>query len=77
MKKLLTKIENKLYHYIYGEKISGKNADMSGNCTGLSGDCTGLIGNCTDLRGHLDECEISDAERSKCIFIGDLIKEQP
>ena len=90
MKKLLTKKENNLYHYIDDKKISGKNPNMSGDCSYLSGDCSGLygycslygdcsglVGDCSGLRGDLDKCEISDAERSKGIFIGDLIKEQP
>ena len=52
MKKLLTKKENKLYHYIDGKKISGRNPDMYGNCTSLSGNCTNLYGYCSGLSGH-------------------------
>ena len=91
MKKLLTKIENNLYHYIDDKKISGKNPSMSGdcsylygdcsylygNCSALYGNCSRLSGNCTNLSGDLDACEISDAERSVGICIGDLIKEKP
>ena len=49
MKKALIKEGFKLYHYLNGEKIEGKNEYMMGNCSGLSGDCTGLRGNCSWL----------------------------
>lgn len=89
MKKLLTKIDNNLYHYKDGKKVIGKNddlngdcTDLQGNCSGLHGDCTdlygdcsGLIGNCTGLRGDLDDCEITADERKGSVLISDLIKE--
>ena len=58
MKKALIKEGFKLYHYLNGEKIEGKDKYMTGDCSRLSGDCTelsgecsGLIGNCSGLRG--------------------------
>ena len=88
MKKALTHVENRLWHYV-GEKVDGKNSKMTGdcsgltgNCTGLTGDCTDLTGNCTglrgdctDLRGNIDDCDLTDEDREKGINIRDLIKE--
>jgi hypothetical protein len=81
MKKLLKKIENKLYHFEDGIKVEGKNKDLFGDCSNLFGDCSGLFGDCSNLFGdcsglfgNLDECEISDEERKKGIDIKELIK---
>jgi len=55
-----------LYHYRGGERVMGKNPNMSGrhhglfgdctyirgDVTGLYGDCTGLWGDCTGLHGY-------------------------
>ena len=60
MKKNLEKIENEIYHYVYGVKISG---DVSG----ISGNVSGIIGN-------VDLCEITDEERKNGVDINDLIK---
>ena len=38
------------------------------------GDVNGISGDVTKISGNLDECEISDEERSKGINIKDLIK---
>lgn len=79
MKKALTQT-TKLYHYNNGNRVDGKNDDMTGDCTGLIGDCTGLEGNCTGLEGNctglwgnLDDCEITDDERDNGIDIQDLV----
>ncbi len=81
MKKLLKEKKTELYHYKDGVKIEGQNEKMSGYCTGLSGDCSWLSGDCTELRGYctglsgdLDECEITDEERSNGVNIRDLIE---
>ena len=84
MKKLLTKIENDLYHYKGMKKVIGKNEDLRGNCSALYGncsdlygDCSGLRGDCSDLRGDLDDCEITTDERKSGVLMSDLIKELP
>ena len=56
-KKPLTRINNKLYHFVDGVCKEGKNKDMGGNCSGLSGNCSGLRGNCSWLSGGCSELE--------------------
>ena len=80
MKKLIKKTE--LYYFCNGEKIYGKNKNMTGDCSGLSGECTGLRGECTGLRGgcsglsgNFDDCEIPAEERENGVNIEDLIGE--
>ena len=51
MKKNLTKIENKLFHFTDGRKKEGKNDKMLGYCYGLYGNCSGLYGGCSLLSG--------------------------
>ena len=51
MKKALSRVTTKLYHYKGDIKVDGTNSEMIGNCTGLYGDCTSLRGNCTGLSG--------------------------
>jgi len=55
MKIVLSAVESKLYHYKNGNKISGPNPNMHGNCSGLHGDCSGLHGNCTSLHGDCSD----------------------
>ena len=59
MKKALSRVTTKLYHYKGDIKVDGTNGEMigdctrlNGNCTGLSGDCTGLCGDCSGLYGN-------------------------
>ena len=59
MKKALSRVTTKLYHYKGDIKVDGTNGEMigdctrlNGNCTGLSGDCTGLSGDCSGLYGN-------------------------
>ena len=59
MKKALSIVTTKLYHYKGDIKVDGTNGEMigdctrlNGNCTGLSGDCTGLCGDCSGLYGN-------------------------
>jgi len=52
MKKALSRVTTKLYHYKGDIKVDGTNGEMIGNCTGLSGDCSGLSGDCTGLYGN-------------------------
>ena len=81
MKRMLKKIENeKLCHFVNGERRNGQNEKMSGNCSDLrgdcselSGDCTDLCGNCSGLCGDLDVCEIIEEERKAGIDIKKLI----
>ncbi len=51
MKKALSRVTTKLYHYKGDIKVDGTNGEMIGNCTGLYGDCTSLRGKCTGLSG--------------------------
>ena len=83
MKKALSRVTTKLYHYKGDIKVDGTNSEMIGNCTGLSGNCTGLRGNCTGLRGDctglrgdLYECDITDEDRKKGIDIAVLVGEK-
>ena len=83
MKKALSRVTTKLYHYKGDIKVDGTNSEMIGNCTGLYGNCTGLYGNCTGLRGDctglrgdLYECDITDEDRKKGIDIAELVGEK-
>ena len=83
MKKALSRVTTKLYHYKGDIKVDGTNGEMIGDCTGLSGDCTGLYGDCsglrgdcTGLRGDLYECDITDEDRKKGIDIAELVGEK-
>ena len=83
MKKALSRVTTKLYHYKGDIKVDGTNGEMIGDCTGLSGNCTGLRGNCTGLRGDcsglrgdLYECDITDEDRKKGIDIAELVGEK-
>lgn len=60
MKKNLTKIENKIYHYKDGVRMEGVHKD-------ITGDVSGIIGN-------LDDCEITQEERAKGVDISELVK---
>ena len=51
MKKALSRVTTKLYHYKGDIKVDGTNGEMIGDCSGLRGDCTGLSGDCTGLSG--------------------------
>jgi hypothetical protein len=83
MKKALSRVTTKLYHYKGDIKVDGTNGEMIGDCTGLrgdcsglSGDCTGLRGDCSGLRGDLYECDITDEDRKKGIDIAELVGEK-
>ena len=76
MKKALSRVTTKLYHYKGDIKVDGTNGEMIGNCTGLSGDCSGLRGDCTRLYGDLYECDITDEDRKKGIDIAELVGEK-
>ena len=52
MKKALSRVTTKLYHYKGDIKVDGTNGEMIGDCTGLYGNCTGLRGDCTRLNGN-------------------------
>ena len=68
LKKALTRIQSKLWHFVDDNKIDGSNPNMIG-------DCSELIGNCTGLIGDIDDCEIYDEDRACGISVSDLIKE--
>jgi len=76
MKKALSRVTTKLYHYKGDIKVDGTNSEMIGNCTSLNGNCTGLRGDCTGLRGDLYECDITDEDRKKGIDIAVLVGEK-
>lgn len=80
MKRKLIKEQQELYHYVDGKRIEGPNKNMSGdcswlygNCSRLNGDCSWLYGDCSRLVGDLDECEITEEDRSRGIKISQLI----
>ena len=62
MKKALSRVTTKLYHYKGDIKVDGTNGEMIGNCSGL--------------RGDLYECDITDEERKKGIDIAELVGEK-
>ena len=76
MKKALSRVTTKLYHYKGDIKVDGTNGEMIGDCTRLNGNCTGLSGDCSGLRGDLDECDITDEDRKKGIDIAELVGEK-
>ena len=55
MKKALSRVTTKLYHYKGDIKVDGTNGEMIGDCSGLRGDCTGLNGNCSGLSGDCSD----------------------
>ena len=62
MKKALSRVTTKLYHYKGDIKVDGTDGEMIGNCTGL--------------RGDLYECDITDEDRKKGIDIAELVGEK-
>jgi hypothetical protein len=68
MKKALSRVTTKLYHYKGDIKVDGTNSEMIGDCTRLNGNCTGLC-------GDLYECDITDEDRKKGIDIAELVGE--
>ena len=58
--------EGRLRWHNNGERIDGPNEHMRGECSGLRGECTGL-------RGNLDDCEISDKDRTDRVEIRCLL----
>jgi hypothetical protein len=69
MKKALSRVTTKLYHYKGDIKVDGTNSEMIGDCTSLNGNCTGLS-------GDLYECDITDEDRKKGIDIAELVGEK-
>jgi len=51
MEKSLKRINKELYYYVDGEKIIGRNSNLSGDCSNLYGDCSNLSGNCSGFYG--------------------------
>ena len=76
MKKALSRVTTKLYHYKGDIKVDGTNSEMIGDCTRLNGNCTGLSGDCSGLSGDLYECDITDEDRKKGIDIAELVGEK-
>ena len=74
MKKALKRIEPKgIWYFVEGEKIAGVPPGLWGDVGGLWGNVTGLRGDVTGLWGDVDECEITDAERAKGVYVSTLI----
>ena len=90
MIKKLTKQDKEIYFYlINGEKkiidrkdkstypkcISGTISEcLFGNVSGLFGNVSNISGDCTNVKGNLDECELTEDERKKGVYIKDLVK---
>jgi hypothetical protein len=53
--------------------LYGNCTGLYGNCSRLSGNCSGLYGDCRELMGKLDDCQITDDERSAGVNITELI----
>jgi len=54
MKKALTRIESKIWHFVNGEKVIGAHANLSGYVSsGLRGDVSGLSGDVSGLNGDV------------------------
>lgn len=45
-----------------------------GDLSGVSGDLTGVRGDLTGVSGDLDDCEITDEDRKRGIYIYELIQ---
>ena len=71
MKAILKREEKAYWGNLTG--VSGDLSGVTGDLTGVSGDLSGVWGNLTGVRGDLDNCEITDEERSHGIDINDLI----
>jgi hypothetical protein len=54
-------------------KLTHKANILTGQHPELRGDCSELRGNCTGLTGDLDECGLTDAERSAGVDVADLV----
>jgi len=50
--------------------VSGIRGDVSG----IRGDVSGIRGDVSGIRGDLDDCEITDEDRTKGINIEELLK---
>lgn len=82
MKKALKRAFGVCYYYKDGkriegvhDRISGDVSGISGDVSGISGDVGGISGDVNGLYGNLDDCELTDEERTKGVDIKDLIEE--
>ena len=74
MKKKLQKINEKIYYFENDKKILGRHKNILGYVSYIRGDISNLSGNVSHISGDLDDCEISEEERSKGVNINDLLK---
>ena len=79
MRRALEKI-SAVWYFKDGQKCKGVHCNIRGDVTGIRGDVTdirgdvtGIQGDVTDIRGDVGDCELSDAERTACVNINDLI----
>lgn len=70
----------KIWHYEGGlyrsgphDRLRGDMSRLYGDVSGIEGDATGVFGTCTGIGGNLDQCELTDEDRKKGVFIGDLV----
>ena len=55
--------------------LTRNKAKLIGQHPGLCGDCSGLRGDCTGLRGDLDDCGLTEQDRTEGRNIETLVGE--
>jgi hypothetical protein len=53
MKKMLIKVENKIYRIVDGEKINGRHSGICGDVSGICGNVSGIYGNVSGIYGDV------------------------
>ena len=64
---MLKRVKNTLYHYVDGKRTEGAHSKITGDVSGLSGDVSGLSGN-------VDDCGLTDEQRSQGVDINTLVE---
>jgi hypothetical protein len=72
-KKLILKKE--IYFFENGVRVEGVHGGIRGNARYIFGDVSNIFGDVSGIKGNIDDCEITDEERSKPVNIKDLIQE--
>lgn len=55
-------------------RIRGDVSYIRGDVSGLRGDVTGVCGGALGVHGNLDDCELTQEDRERKVFIVDLIR---
>lgn len=77
MKAMLESVANitGIHDGIYGNvsNIRGNVSAIRGNVSNISGNVSGIYGNVSHISGDLDECEITNEDRTRGIDINSLV----